>query len=357
MWFWALVAVFAGCLVLQIYFWRWRYRLISSPVAPPEKELPVSVLVCAHHAQELLASNLPALAGQDYPDYEVVLADDGPDERTVAWVSDLKGCSAPIVYLAHKKQSSGKKPALLAAATRASNKWLVLTDADCRPAGSNWLSSLMAHANDKIDLVVGYAPYIRKSGWLNRLIRFEACLNAVQVLSAAACGCAYAAVGRNVACRKALLHPEALRMDLPFGDDDLLVQHYRGKIQTAACIHPESFVYTHAQNTYAAYADQRGRHYAASRHYTYADQIWLIVYFASLAGALFTPLFWIGSGHPILALSAWVARYALIWPVFNAHSRTLREEDLRPWLPLMEILYVCHLALQLPRLFFRRKHW
>lgn len=331
--------------------------MISSPCAAPETKPPVSVLVCAHRAPEHLASNLPALAMQNYPDYEIVLADDGPDARTAEWVAQYKGGRPQIVYLAHNKLSAGKKPALLEAANHARNEWLALTDADCCPAGSNWLSTLMAHANDHNDLVVGYAPYHRKSGWLNRLIRFEACLNGIQVLSAAASGRAYAAVGRNVACRKALLHPEALRMDLPYGDDDLLVQYYRGALRTAACTLPESFVYTHAHHTYSDYADQRRRHYAASTHYTYSDQAWLLVYFVSLTGALFFPFFWIWSGQPVPALSAWVARYALIWPVFNAHARTLREEDLRPWFPLMEILYVCHLALQLPWLAIRRKHW
>ena len=67
-----------GCLVL-IWYYLSCYQLFNkaTPVKPTEdKQIPVSIIICARNEKPFLETHLPQFLTLDYPDYEVILMND-----------------------------------------------------------------------------------------------------------------------------------------------------------------------------------------------------------------------------------------------------------------------------------------
>ena len=85
---WIIAGLIAG-IVLWTLMLLWNmytlpgYHSTHSTSAMPLAHTPrVSILVPARNEAEMLPTTLPSLLQQDYPDYEVVLVDDGSTDGT-----------------------------------------------------------------------------------------------------------------------------------------------------------------------------------------------------------------------------------------------------------------------------------
>ena len=85
---------------------------------------------------------------------------------------------------------------------------MLLTDADCLPATENWISSMQSCYSDNTEIVLGYSPYLKKPGLLNKVIRWETYHTAMQYLSYALAGIPYMGVGRNLSYKKTLFNQQ-----------------------------------------------------------------------------------------------------------------------------------------------------
>src|SRR5690606_17628256 len=120
----------------------------------------------------------------------------------------------------------GKKFAMLVGIKAAKNNRLLFTDADCYRASNNWLREMVSGFSGKHEIILGYGAYIKQKGFLNKLIRFDTFMIAVQYLSAAVKHKAYMGVGRNLAYTKELFFKErafSKHYHIVSGDDDLFV--------------------------------------------------------------------------------------------------------------------------------------
>lgn len=315
------------------------------------------MVICSFNALPQLRQNLPHWLSQEYPDYELILVDDGSTDGTKEYLESISIGQPHLKYIHIPKHGPGKKQALLTSVSIAKNAWLALTDADCRPAGKFWLKNLMGVVTPLTDLVIGYAPYERENTFLNAFIRYECCLNAIQMMSASAQGIPYAAVGRNLVYRKNLLTKEALQTELPYGDDDLLVQYYSKNMNSSICLDPGGFCYTKSESSYYEYFQRKRRHYATARTYSVVSKLFLGIFFTSLMGFYAGLFFLVFLGYFYHAAILLFLKYALSWPLFCKLSKLLNEQDLCKAYPVWEMSYVCHLILQIPFLLVKRKHW
>ena len=69
-------------LAWNLYNYSGYYSLHSTSPMPLTRTPRVSILVPARNEAAMLPSTLPGLLQQDYPDYEVVLVDDGSSDGT-----------------------------------------------------------------------------------------------------------------------------------------------------------------------------------------------------------------------------------------------------------------------------------
>ena len=113
-----------------IFFWRWER---GQQCAVPELEdYPLfSILVPAHNEVAQLEATIAQLTALNYPDYEIIVADDGSTDGTTELLHQLCGRHARLraVYL---ERNGGKARALNAAFAVARGDYLLVIDADAR---------------------------------------------------------------------------------------------------------------------------------------------------------------------------------------------------------------------------------
>jgi cellulose synthase/poly-beta-1,6-N-acetylglucosamine synthase-like glycosyltransferase len=306
---------------------------------------PVSVIVCARNESSNLRKNLPALLDQDYPDFELIVVNDCSWDDTGEVLEEFARQYPRlkvVTIVEQERYSHGKKFAVTLGIKAAKNEWLLFTDADCRPASRQWISSMEAGFLQPYEIVLGYGAYEKGGGLLNRLIRFDTALIAMQYFACAISGNAYMGVGRNLAYRKSLFFRNkgfAKHNHLPSGDDDLLVNETATAKNVTVRYTPESFTYSAPRKTLSGWISQKGRHLTTSKYYRTAHR-YLLGGFATANLLFFT--------SAILLLSAgWKAEnvgYAygavllLKMPVFAAGASRLREKDVIAFFPLFELL-------------------
>ncbi|MBK7817364.1 MAG: glycosyltransferase [Sphingobacteriaceae bacterium] len=119
----------------------------------------------------------------------------------------------------------GKKFAVLVGIKAAQYENMVFMDADCYPSSDQWLKEMARGFNKEREVVLGYGAYEKQDTFLNKLIRFDTFMIAVQYLSSALKGKAYMGVGRNLGYKKDLFYRNkgfSSHYHINSGDDDLL---------------------------------------------------------------------------------------------------------------------------------------
>jgi GT2 family glycosyltransferase len=125
-----------------------------------QADLPcVSVVVCAYNAGRTLRECLDALTRINYPDYEVVLVDDGSTDNTPSIAAEYP----QTIYL--RQSNHGLSHARNVGAQAAKGDIIAYTDADCAP-DEDWLRCLVQAMRDQSVQAIG-GPNItpRSDGW------------------------------------------------------------------------------------------------------------------------------------------------------------------------------------------------
>jgi cellulose synthase/poly-beta-1,6-N-acetylglucosamine synthase-like glycosyltransferase len=130
-----------------------------------ETKDPVSVVICARNEAENLTNHLPLILEQDYPNFEVVVVNDCSDDDSQHILEKFqeKYPHLKATLIKHdEKFTHGKKLALTVGIKAATNEWLLLTDADCKPESDQWLSTMQRSFTDTDNIVLGYGGYNRE---------------------------------------------------------------------------------------------------------------------------------------------------------------------------------------------------
>lgn len=281
----ALLALFMG----QVgYYISSEYRVVSSEKAESlrrreeqEEGCPgVSVLVCAHNEAYNLSAYLYALLSQDYPTYEVIVVDDGSEDKTREVIESymVQDKRLRITFVPKEARvRSTKKLALTLAAKAAQYDYLLLTDADCTPESTHWISEMMrGFKRVGKEIVLGFGAYFYEKGFVNRLVRYDTLFNGLHYLSAAAHGHPYMGVGRNLAYKKELFFKTGgfkKMMNNRAGDDDLFVNHVANRKNTAVVCSRDSITWSPSKTTMRDWWQQKRRHLSVSHDYRLGTKI------------------------------------------------------------------------------------
>ena len=270
-----LILLLAGSFLLQmIYWWGIYARLVFYKAGRKgTRKLPVSIIICAKNEEENLRRNLPLVLEQDYPAFEVIVIDDASTDGTADVLRDLVP-KYPHLRTSSIRQnehiSKGKKLALTVGLKAAENEWILLTDADCRPAGRKWLSTMQQNFSRGTGIVLGYGPYRRSGGLLNLVIRYDAFFIALQYFGFALAGLPYMGVGRNLAYRREIFFRNrgfATHYDLSSGDDDLFINEVARREKTRIEIRPESHTFSETKRSWREWYYQKRRHLTTGPRY------------------------------------------------------------------------------------------
>lgn len=319
---------------------------------------PVSVIVCAKNEEQNLRENLPLILEQQYPEFEVIVINDNSDDETNNLLFDLSQKYPHLVFRNLQQESHtmrGKKFALTIGLKAAKNDIVVVTDADCKPSGAVWLREMRLKFEENKEVVLGYAPYQKQKGFLNKCIRYETFWAAMQYLSFAMAGMPYMGVGRNMAYKRKLFFHQNVFVKNPellSGDDDLLINEIANGTNTKVQLAPESFVLSKPKTTWEEWIHQKRRHITTARHYKLKHQFFLTL--LSLSHVLFYfsfVLLIVYSNIQLEILCIFGIRYFIMMLILIPSMKKLKEPDLIFWFPIMDLLLPLYYYIMTPSLF------
>lgn len=364
----AVLTLLLFCLLIQLCFLfvvHLKLRNYKSDQTVADFVHPISVIICARNEERNLKKNLHYVLEQDYPDFEVVVVND------CSWDNSedlLKGFSAKYLNLKvvtineHDRFKHGKKFAVTLGIKAAKNHFLIFTDADCQPASAFWIRRMQQHFGKDKEIVLGYSPYEKETGFVNKLIRIETYYTALNYLSYALKGNPYMGVGRNMAYTKSLFFKGkgfASHMHIPSGDDDLFVNQNATATNTVIEIHPEAQVWSEPKKTLGAYFKQKLRHLGAGKMYKKNHQLMLslqvfsaVLFYVLLIALIILKVKWWWIAAPFIVRL--IAQLIIYYPSL----KKLNYKDLMLWVAAFDLIYYFYvLALSIITLFKKKVQW
>jgi glycosyltransferase involved in cell wall biosynthesis len=338
--------VFCLITLVQVFYYGWFFRKLAF-YSPRSKEHsqqhPISVIICARDEAARLVTHLPGALVQRYPStHEIIVVNHNSQDDTRFLLDEFKKTfkGLHIVNLEHEAIGiPGKKYPLSMGIKEALYEIVLLTDADCVPASEFWIQKMQDGYHNGIEVVLGYSPYKKGPGLLNKVIRFDTFHTALQYLSYALAGLPYMGVGRNLSYKKELFFRNkgfSALNHVPGGDDDLFINKVATRTNTAIVIDPDTFTISEPKKTFAEWFRQKSRHYTTAKFYKPHHKFLLGLY--SVTHVLLYPLFFISLFFSWkLALLVFGIRFLLQGFVFQRSMQKLGEEDLFPWWWLLDM--------------------
>ncbi|WP_400076977.1 glycosyltransferase [Winogradskyella sp. R77965] len=331
-----------------------------------KKNIPISIIICAKNEAENLKNNLPLILNQEYSNFEIVLVNDSSSDNTLKIMKEFEAKHNNITVVDVKTNETfwgNKKYALTLGIKASKYDFLVFTDADCIPNSNKWLAHISGNFSNQKSIVLGYGAYSKKRfSFLNKLIRFETVLTALQYFSYSNLGMPYMGVGRNMAYRKELFFNNSgfnNHMSIKSGDDDLFINEVANKTNTSICFTSDSFTVSEPKASFKAWILQKRRHISTAKYYKLKHKFFLGLFYTSQL------LFWILGIVLILLGYNWqwvlaviLLRFFVQLLCFGFTSKKLGEVDLIILSPILELfLITTQLSIFIANLISKPKHW
>ncbi len=349
--FFILLLIFVVLLIIQLFYYGFfflKFALYKEPATSSTSE-GVSVVICARNEYHQLKENLPLILGQEYPDFEVVVVNHASEDDTTFLLSKMAE-QYPQLKIVEIRENlnffDGKKFPLSIGIKSATHDLVLLTDADCRPAGPRWITLMAAGFSGEKEIVLGYGAYEASRSFLNRLIRFDTAHIALLYLSFSLAGSPYMGVGRNMAYRKSLFYENkgfTSHYSIHSGDDDLFINRAATRKNTQVIADPESFTFSQPKKTFKDWRTQKKRHLSTGRYYRWRHKVLLGLYtFSTVMFYTFFIILMLFSLHyaTFVVLMLFLVRLAFQLFVFRKTLVRLNEKGIWLLVPFFEILLI-----------------
>jgi len=303
------LSIFTLTFLIQLFHYWYFYSRFAfyRPMPGTDNSEPVSVVIAAHNEAYNLEKNLPLVLEQDYPEFEVIVVNDGSHDETNEVLTILSQ-KYPHLKVVNVTQSvtffRSKKFPLSVGIKSAKHELLLLTDADCRPASNQWIRQMQTGFQDAVEIVLGYGPYEKYPGILNMLIRYDTFQVAVQYFSFALAGRPFMGVGRNLSYKRSLFYRHKGFINhyhISSGDDDLFINAAATRNNTRVQITPDTHVFSEPKRTVKSWISQKRRHFTTGKMYKPSNKY--LLGSQALSAAIYYILF-------IYLLVIWI-----YWPV------------------------------------------
>ncbi len=212
---------------------------------------PVSVIICSQNESENLKSFLPSILEQNYPQYEVIVINDGSTDESDEVLVNLEKQYNHLyrTYIPEgAKHLSRKKLAMTVGIKAAKYDYLIFTEPSCEPLEKNWISSMSRNFSGNKTIVIGFSPLSKSTGLKTKFAAYDNLINGLQYLSLALMGHPYRGVGRNMGYKKSHFFEQkgySKFMHLRVGEDDLFINQIATSNNVAVEISEDSLTETH----------------------------------------------------------------------------------------------------------------
>lgn len=137
-------------------------------------ELPsISIIVPAYNEGTLIERALASLMEQEYPEYEVVVVDDGSKDDTLARAVKWEGRRGPVEVKVVTKRNGGKASALNAGIAASRHPFILCMDADSTLHPKTLLRAVEHFSDPSVGAVAGNVKVENRSKIIERLQALE----------------------------------------------------------------------------------------------------------------------------------------------------------------------------------------
>lgn len=361
-----LLSVFAITLIIQLSYYLGFFRkfvVFKNTLSNSTLE-PVSVVICAKNEEENLKNNLPLILEQDFPNFEVIVVNDGSYDETDIVLAQFKEKYENLIITTipqDKKFSFGKKLALTVGIKAARNEIVVLTDADCIPSSNQWLREIQNGYDENTEIVLAYGKYKTKPGLLNKLIRFDTLFIAIQYFSYAIAKKPFMGVGRNLSYKKSIFFQNkgfASHLKLASGDDDLFINEIANKTNTNVVFSHNSHTISEPKDNYEDWSIQKKRHLTTGVYYKSSHK--RLLFFENFSRIVFYLTFaLLFSFKNLIGIISviFIIRLTTQLIIIKKSMKLLNEKDLLLYSPLFDIILpILNLNFIIGNYFSRKKN-
>ncbi len=343
-----LFGLFILITLVNILFFIGYFSFASAKESSLNATPPVSVIICAKNEAENLKDFIPFILEQNYPNFEVILVNDASIDNTLEVMEYFEELD-PRVRLVNVQNNEAfwgkKKYALTLGIKKAKNSTLLFTDADCRPESTMWISEMASNFEQKKTIVLGYGGYLKNKGsFLNKLIRYETLLTAIQYFSFAKWGIPYMGVGRNLAYTSQEFYSQngfATHLHIRSGDDDLFVNQAGNYENTAITFNRDSITRSIPKTDFSTWILQKRRHISTAKFYKKKHKFLLASFYISQIGfwLLLISLLILNIYWPIV-VGILILRLLIQYTIYYKSAKKLDEMDLLWFIPFLEVFLI-----------------
>ncbi|MDR0733956.1 MAG: glycosyltransferase [Dysgonamonadaceae bacterium] len=210
---------------------------------------PVSVIVYVKTRYHNLLDFLPSLLEQEYPQFEVIVINDGLTEESSNILFRLQE-KYPNLYSTHipeeTRSVSRRKLGLTLGIKAAKHDCLLFTEADSHPRSNNWIGLMSRHFTNK-NMVLGMSAKENAEGFFSKFIMFDYFFSNLQTLSMALFNHPHAGSGRNLIYSKTYFNEQtgaAMHRTLWQIEDDLFINNIASESATKVELSADSVIMT-----------------------------------------------------------------------------------------------------------------
>ncbi|MBR0036227.1 MAG: glycosyltransferase [Bacteroidales bacterium] len=271
-------------LLLFVVRYRMLYRIkteLKHKIPFAEAQPGVSVVVYAHNQADDLIRNLPVILDNDYPDFEVIVVDDGSTDDTESVLTQMDQRSEHFFHtsLAEKITTlSHRKMAMLLGVKAAHNSIVLMTDAHCVPATNRWIADMAKHFTEGVDAVLGPVVYENRVGLKNRFYQWDLFDRLLDMFNLTLAVKTYGGWNCNLAFRKETVFAnrnEAFQkyLFLNPGEDDLFLKEITAKKNISAACSKEALMIAQESQMKYTWGKERLKRAFTQRYYFLAPRV------------------------------------------------------------------------------------
>jgi len=355
-----LLSVFCLFFLIHLFYYLFYYRKPYSYVKarnkdtyefPSQSKKPkVSVIISSENEAIELKNNLPAVLEQDYPDFEVIVVNNGSTDESYDLLQSMKLSYSHLYHTyvpcSPDKDFDRRKLALTIGIKAAKGDVLLFTEPYSIPASNKWISSMMDELTEDKEIVLGFSFFKKTKNFFNRIARFDNLLFSLQYLSMAIKGKPFTGTYRNIAFRKHLFFDNkgfASYLSYESGED-VFINHMMTVGNTAVAICQDSFIET-GVDRYSLWRQMKKSFSMAKAHFkgfsssffrfeTFSRYIYYLIFIVGIAYSIIN-MAWGMTG--IFAL-LFVIKLVIQASVINNASRYFQSGKFRFSFIIMDLL-------------------
>ena len=343
---WALIAALVGFLLIQIVYYLTVYRRFivinkkskRGVIKYADQQLPVSVIVYACNDADNLEQFLPLILNQNYPQYEVIVVNDGSTDETKDLLTVLESKHHHLyqTYIPEEaKNHSRRKLAMTVGLKAAKYDWVLTTDANCEVQSADWVASVARNFTPQTDVVLMYSSFQFPKSVKSIFRSLDTIFFSLRYLGMASLGKPFMGIRRNLAYRKELFFRNrggySGFLYLRDGDDDLFINRVANSTNTRVEISAQSVTRAHFYQFDKAWKQQK-QAFGITSHFL-KNRSALLFGFESLSRYLFyilvITLLILGFNNwklTVVATTIFIIRFVIQGLIINKSAKILSEK-------------------------------